>query len=310
MTSLVRRLVTRGALVPALDPVVRDAMLAIARARRRDHAPSRDNADALYRRHGSVRPLLLGHRGAMARAPENTLGAFRAALDDGADGVELDTQLSADGVAIVLHDDTLDRTTALTGKPIRHAADELDAIDAGSWFTGWRAFEKVPRLVEALDAVGRDNVVNVELKGPTPFHLGLERRVLDVVRDRCHPAALGPGGVIVSSFHPAQLLAIRTLAPSVPIGLLVSARSVLPLRTGWAAAALLPDAIHPPASLVDGGFVAAAHQAGMRVNVWSIRDVDDAARLLELGVDGLIVDDVAPVAALFRERGYSTSVSR
>ncbi len=297
MTSLVRRLVKRP-WAPQLDPIVRDAMLTVARARRREHPASQAATEALYRRCGSVRPLLLGHRGAMARAPENTLGAFRAAVDDGADGFELDVQLTADGVPVVLHDDTLDRTTDLSGKPIRYAADELDDADAGSWLPGWPR-EKVPRLAEVFDALGAGHVVNVELKGPTPLTLGLERRVLDVIR------AHADAGVIVSSFHPAQLLAIRMLAPEVPIGLLVSPHSMLPLRTGWAAAALLPDAIHPPSSLIDGGFIAMAHQAGMRVHAWAVGGDEDTARLLDLGVDGLIVDDVAATAAVYRDRGYS-----
>src|ERR1041384_5902104 len=173
MTSLVRRLVKRP-WAPSFDPIVRDAMLAIARSRRRDNAPSRAATDALYRRGNAVRPLLLGHRGAMARAPENTLGSFQAAVDDGGDGVELDVQLSADAVPVVLHDDLLDRTTNLVGKPIRFGADELDDADAGSWFANgaWKPREKIPRLDEVFARIGRGNVVNVELKGPTPLTLG------------------------------------------------------------------------------------------------------------------------------------------
>jgi glycerophosphoryl diester phosphodiesterase len=201
----------------------------------------------------------------------------------------------------VLHDDTLDRTTNLRGKPLRFAADELDEADAGSWFEGWKQPEKVPRLDEVLAGVGARNVVNVELKGPTPYSLGLERRALASIR--AHPDA----SVIVSSFHPAQLLAVRRFAPHVPVGLLVSGDSLLPLRTAWAAPLILPDAIHPPANLVDGGFVARAHQAGMRVNAWAVDGARDAERLLALGVDGLIVDDVAAVAAVFRAHGYVMS---
>ena len=237
----------------------------------------------------------------MARAPENTLGAFNAAIADGADGIELDTQLTADAVAIVLHDDTLDRTTNLKGSPIRRSADELDDADAGTWFGAWGK-EKVPRLTEVFAALPAGSIINVELKGPTPLSLGLERRVLDVIR--AHPQV----HAIVSSFHPAQLLAVRTLAPTVPIGLLVDANSLLPLRTAWAAPFLMPDAIHPPAHVVDGGFVAAAHQAGMRVNAWAVADVADAERLLDLGVDGLIVDDVRSVADAMGARGYSRSL--
>lgn len=268
----------------ALDTPLLELALGAARAQ----GPAQERLARFYARsngRGGERPLLLGHRGASARAPENTLGAFQAALDDGGDGVELDVQLTADAVPVVLHDDTLNRTSNLRGSPIRHEARELDEADAGSWFPGWGK-EKVPRLAEVLAAMPAGAVVNVELKGPTPRGLGLERRVLDVLE--AYPAVQ----VIVSSFHPAQLLELRALSPSVPLGLLWHERSLLPLRTGWAVPFVRPEAIHPQRSLVDGNLVAAAHRAGIRVHVWDVKTAADAATLLELGVDGLIVDDV------------------
>ena len=297
-TSLVRRLAQRPWLT-VFDPLLREAALTLAAARKANNArPSRAAIDALYRRGHHVRPLLLGHRGAMARAPENTLAAFQAALSDGGDGVELDVQLTADAVPIVLHDDTLDRTTTLRGQPIRFEASELDACDAGAWFPGWTAREKVPRLSEVFAALPAGSVVNVELKGPTPLTLGLERRVLEVIR--AHPSI----HVVVSSFHPAQLLAVRVLAPDVPIGLLFAGDNLWPLRTAWAAPVLMPDALHPHAALVDAALVARAHRAGMRVHVWGVASSDDADRLLALGVDALIVNDVKAIAAVFAAHGH------
>lgn len=299
-SSLVRRLVKQPWLT-TLDPLVREAALTIATARRgAGPRPSSAATDALYRRgdpSNAPRALLLGHRGAMARAPENTLGAFRAAIDDGGDGVELDVQLTADAVPVVLHDDTLDRTTTLRGHPIRFEASELDACDAGSWFPGWTDDEKVPRLAEVFQLLPASSVVNVELKGPTPLTLGLERRTLEVIRD--HPQIQ----VVVSSFHPAQLLAVRTFAPEIPIGLLFAGDNLLPLRTAWAAPVLMPDALHPHSALVDRALVDGAHQAGMRVHVWGVSGESDADRLLALGVDGLIVDDVRAIARVFSSRG-------
>jgi glycerophosphoryl diester phosphodiesterase len=283
----------------ALDPALRRLVLEAAR-RRRTEGLARGRLDALYQTDDGVRPLLLGHRGAMAYAPENTLGAFRAALLDGANGFELDVQLSADAVPVVLHDDTLDRTSKRTGKPVRYEAAELDDIDVGTWFGSW-AFEKVPRLLETFELAHALRpyraVINVELKGPTPLSLGLERRVVEAVRryaDRVR--------VIVSSFHPAQLLAVQQLAPEIPTALLLAKNSVMPLRTGWAAPLLMPDALHPPSAMVDAGFVAAAHQAGMRVHAWAVADADDAMRLVSLGVDGLIVDDVRDIRAALDHR--------
>lgn len=279
-----------GPWLRAFDPL----MLALSVAAARAGGPARERMERWYR-HGA-QPLLFGHRGASARAPENTLGAFAAAYADGGDGVELDVQLSADAVPVVLHDDTLDRTSDLRGSPIRHEARELDEADAGSWFTGWGR-EKVPRLAEVLAATPSGAVVNVELKGPTPRVLGLERRVVEVLR------AFPGVEVLISSFHPAQLLEVRALAPSLPLALLWHEHSLLPLRTGWAAPFLRPEALHPQSSLVDAELVAAAHRAGMRVHVWGVRDDADAERLLTLGVDGLIVDDVRATRRLLDRHG-------
>ena len=280
-----------------MDPVLLRTALALAHARKRGgRHPSQDAIDAFY---VEGRPLLLGHRGAMARSPENTLGAFRAALSDGGRGVELDVQLSGDSVPIVLHDDTLDRTSAVRGRPTHFDAAELDEVDVGTWFTGWGR-EKVPRLAEVFASMPEGSVVNVELKGPTPAWAGLEARVVEVIRrfPRVH--------AIVSSFHPAQLLALREIDVDIPTALLIAEDALLPLRTAWAAPFLAPDAIHPPARLVDAGFMRAAREGDLRVHAWAVRDDREAERLLDLGVDGLIVDDVAGAATLFRRR-YGSS---
>jgi glycerophosphoryl diester phosphodiesterase len=275
-----------------LDPLLREAAIH-ATALRAMAAPStqksRATLDAIYARG----PVLLGHRGAKARAPENTLGAFQAALDDGGHGVELDTTLAGDSVPIVIHDDTLDRTTDATGKPSDYDADELAHVDAGSWFSGW-GFEPVPRLDEVFRRMPDGAVVNVEIKGPSPGFISLERHVVDVIRAHWPRVQ-----VIVSSFHPAQLLEVRRVAPDLPIGLLLADDALLPLRTAWTAPLLVPDALHPPASIVTPSLVKACKDAGVRLNVWAVRDEHEAARLLAMGVDGLIVDDVKSCAPLF-----------
>jgi glycerophosphoryl diester phosphodiesterase len=276
----------------ALDPLLRQAAVGVTAERMKRpsaHEAARSALAALYARG----PVLLGHRGAKARAPENTLGAFQAALDDGADGVELDTTLAGDSTPIVLHDDTLDRTTNATGKPTDHDAAELAAIDAGSWFPGW-GFEPVPRLHEVFERMPDGAIVNVELKGPSPAFVSLERRVIDVIR--AHRPRIQ---VIVSSFHPAQLLEVRRLAPELPIGLLFAKDGLLPLRTAWSAPLLVPDALHPPAAAVTPAFVKACRRAGLRLNVWAVQDAQEAERLLAWGVDGLIVDDVKSCAPYF-----------
>jgi glycerophosphoryl diester phosphodiesterase len=294
LTRLARSAVS-GRWSAPLDPLLRQVAMRTTSALGGMVGTSSSSKAALEAMDATGKPLLLGHRGAMARAPENTLGAFAAALADGAHGVELDVTLSGDSVPIVLHDDTLDRTTNVLGKPSDFDADELASLDAASWFPrGWPHPEGVPRLDDVLRAMPDGAVVNVELKGPSPAWVGLERRVVDVIRahtPRVH--------VIVSSFHPAQLLEVRRIDPALPIGVLLWPKSLLPLRTGLAVPLLGADAVHPPASLVDAAFMAAARAAGLRVHVWDVRTPQDGQRLLGLGVDALIVDDVAAHAPLF-----------
>ena len=294
MTSTLSRLAKgalRGRWSAPIDPLLRQVALRSTAliGRGRSSPSARDTLS-----HFPPGPLLLGHRGAKARAPENTLGAFQAALDDGGHGVELDVTLSGDSVPIVLHDDTLDRTTDVFGKPSDFDADELGVLDAASWFGAWPRPEGVPRLEDVFRAMPDGAVVNVELKGPSPAWVGLERRVIDVIRAHEHRLH-----IIVSSFHPAQLLEVRRLAPRIPIGVLLWPEALLPLRTAWAVPLLGADAVHPPSSLVDQTFVNAARAAGLRVHVWNVVDLNDARRLMNLGVDALIVDDVAAHAPLF-----------
>lgn len=290
---IVRKALAAERLKP-FDDDVRAGVLRLVRAVKRLRRGDAEEALAAFY---PGRPLVFGHRGAMARAPENTIGAFRAALDDGGDGFELDTQLAADDVAIVLHDDTLDRTTTGRGTPLDQPSSALRALDAGTWFGAeWRD-ERVPTLDEALAAAPDGKVVNIEIKGPSPSRRPLERVVVDAIRR--HVPRIR---VVVSSFHPQQLFLVRRLDPSIPLGLLVDPNDLWPLRTLWPAAVVLPEALHPPSSIVDQELVAAAHKAGMRLHVWAVRDDADAERLLGLGVDGLIVDDVKATRAVMERR--------
>lgn len=260
-------------------------------------------------------PLLLGHRGARDHAVENTLDAFGLAISFGADGVELDVRLSADGIPVVVHDETVDRTMVGLGRVCEMTAEELthlqprgrgeQAAQPPEDATAPSYSRGVPTLAAVLEQMPRGTVVNIEMKGPTARADGLERRVVEVIalhRERLR--------LLVSSFHPAQLLYLRELDASIPIGLLVEPEQNAWLRSGFAALALRPEAFHPPSQMVTRDLVKRAHATGMRVHAWGVRDADDADRLLECGVDALIVDDVPAVAARLGRRLRSTVSSR
>lgn len=220
---------------------------------------------------------VIGHRGASATHPENTLGAFQAAADQGAQGIELDVRRTADDVLVVFHDAHL-----ANGKVIR----ELGAAELPSF---------VPTLAEALE-VCSDLWVNIEIKNlpedpDYDTEHGLSIAVAGLVA-----AFDAADRVIVSSFDIGSVERIRDTDPSIPLGWLV---------WGQADPASLINrvvdhgfqAIHPHDLLVDAGFVSRAKDAGLEVNVWTVDDPDRARDLAELGVDGIITNAPGTIVA-------------
>jgi glycerophosphoryl diester phosphodiesterase len=235
----------------------------------------------MWGRRPARKPLVVGHRGASALAPENTLEAFRQARADGADGVELDVLACATGEVVVFHDDDLRR---LAKRPERIGDLSLAAIREIPLAIGGR----IPTLEEALEACD-PMLVNVEIKAggvPVAGLAALVERVAAVV-DRS-----GAGGrVLVSSFSPLAVRMWKRRTPSVPAGLLFEAEAPLPLRRAWLAPWLRPAALHPEAVLCNPGRVAGWHARGYAVNVWTVDDPARLRALRDMGVDGIITND-------------------
>jgi glycerophosphoryl diester phosphodiesterase len=240
-------------------------------------------------RPSQFRPLILAHRGASRRAPENTMAAFRLAAQLGADGLELDVQLTSDGEVVVMHDSTLNRTSNGHGRVLDWPLAGLRVLDAGGWYAPEFAGEPIPTLAEVLHELGPRLVLNVELK-TTLFGGGLEAEVVRLVED----AGLGER-VILSSFDPLALWRVRRLNPHLATGLLYAPDSPLYIRGRWLQALARPAALHPRWDTLDGPGVAAAHRQGLAVRPWTCDDPDGLRRLIEWGVDAIItnVPDVA-----------------
>jgi glycerophosphoryl diester phosphodiesterase len=225
---------------------------------------------------------VIAHRGASRIAPENTLAAFQAAADMGADAIELDAKLSSDGAVVVHHDLTLDRTTNGT-EASPHAALTDQALDAGAKFNP-DSGERIPSLNEVFEALGRRVLINIELKNYESVFDRLAEAVVRVVRRHGLERR-----VLLSSFNPFALWTARRLAPDVPKGLLV-----WPGQKGWMQATLRRltafEAYHPQDSMTDRVTIADQHAQGRRVNVWTVNDVGRMRELLLLGCDGLITD--------------------
>ncbi|MEP7199675.1 MAG: glycerophosphodiester phosphodiesterase family protein, partial [Chloroflexota bacterium] len=170
----------------------------------------------------SARPLNLGHRGALSLAPENTLAAFAVAREVGADGVEFDVQLSADGQLVIIHDDTVDRTSDGHGLVNALTLAELKRLDVGRWFGAQFAGERIPTLQDVFDLLGRQMLLNIEIKSKSGVTTddgdnGLIAKVVECVQRN------GMGDcVLISSFNFASLRRVRQLDPTLRIGALYS----------------------------------------------------------------------------------------
>lgn len=227
------------------------------------------------------RPLVIGHRGASADAPENTIAAFELALQHGADGIELDVHLSGDGQPVVIHDFTLERTTDGAGPVGGHSVRELKRLDAGGWRDRRFRGQRVQTLQEVLERFRDRARFWVELKGGAALYPGIEERVVSMIEiydvvDR----------VVVQSFDHAAIARVRGLNPDVPVGALV-AQSPLDaglLRRG------ATNAICPGAHLVTEDVLAKIRRAELDCYVWTVNEPAQMDRLIEWGVSGIITD--------------------
>jgi glycerophosphoryl diester phosphodiesterase len=229
------------------------------------------------------RPLNFAHRGAEHEAPANTLVAFERAAALGADGIELDAQLTKDGEVVVIHDYALESTTDGRGLVAAKTLAELKELDAGSWFAPAFAGHQIPTLQEVIDAVGDRLLLNIELKTNSLRDDGLPAAVVRRVEENglCER-------VILSSFNPVALRRLRQLNPGIPAGLLYSTRGSPFVRWRWLRAWVQPGALHPCHTLVDDTYVQWAKGQGYRVNVWAVKDADEMRRVVALGVDVII----------------------
>jgi glycerophosphoryl diester phosphodiesterase len=219
-------------------------------------------------------PLIIAHRGASADAPENTLAAFALALDQAADGLEFDAQLSADGHLVVFHDSTVARMTGQSGKVADLSLAALRALPLADG-------QVIPTLAEVLESFGRQLLYNIEVKDFGWRNRGTETAVADTILS--HQLE---DYVLVSSFNPLALRRLRAVLPArVPLALI---RSRGWLKYGY----LLADgrADHPSHTLVDTAYMAWAKKRGYLVNVWTVDDPQEAARLMDSGVNGLITN--------------------
>jgi glycerophosphoryl diester phosphodiesterase len=222
-----------------------------------------------------MKPKIIAHRGASAAAPENTIAAFQLALDLQADGIELDVMLTADKQLVVIHDDTVDRTTNGSGRVADMTLEEIRALDAGEG-------EKVPTLSEVLDAFGGKLLINIELKNYTSIFDTLPVEVSKLIESYGLIE-----NVLISSFNPFNISRVRRRIPDAKLGLITQPEQA----QHWIWRFFEYDSLHPYFKDVDAILVSALHARNRKVNAWTVDDPKEIKRLVDLQVDGIITND-------------------
>lgn len=236
------------------------------------------------------RPFIIGHRGASAEAPENTLAAFALAQAQSADGIEFDVQLSADGWPVVIHDFTLDRTTSGQGRVSDYSLVDLKKMDAGSG-------ETIPTLAEVFEQCGSDFLYNIELKSASYHNRDLVTAVADTIKTHQLNRQ-----ILISSFNP---FIIKQAKQKFPKNMMIA--HLWQQKGGRFKQTLIPvTADHPLAERVDESYMAWARQRPLRVHVWTVDEVTEAHRLANLGVQAIITNQPQKIReGLYEDQGHS-----
>jgi len=247
------------------------------------------------------RPLIVAHRGASAFAPENTLAAFRRAMEDGADGIEFDVRLAKDGVAVVFHDPTLNRTARRDGRISNYTSVELANLDIGSWFNQVDrkradpafAAEGVPTLAEALQLL-RDfkGLIYIELKCREAETERLTRAVCTILEES--PLA---AKIIIKSFKMAVILRMSSLCPAVRRAALFAPKIMTILRKEKHLVSIAEefgaDELSLHYSLVTKKLMEKARRRNLPVNIWTADNPRWIKRGIKLGLNAIITNDPA-----------------
>lgn len=231
-----------------------------------------------------MRPLVIGHRGAMALAPENTLASFELALAQGADGVECDVHLTRDGQVVVMHDFSLERTTNGKGAIAEKTLSDLAELDAGSWFGSEFVGERVPTLDQFLAVLQREAarrehppIAVIELKAGSGRYPGIEKAVVEAVR-----RAQWSAHTVLISFDHVAIQETKRLAPEISAGILYHAA---PIDAPAMARAALADVLGPSRELLNAEAVERAQASGLQVFVWTALTPAHARQLAAMGVE-------------------------
>lgn len=231
---------------------------------------------------------IIAHRGANRHAPQNTVPAFKKALEIGCDGFENDIHLTADGHIVVCHNHTVDDTSNGSGKISEKTLAELRSLDFGSYFDKSFAGTKIPTLSEFLELCGGLDIINIEIKAPEKPN-DIAAKTIDMVK------AFGLlDSLLISSFSEEILLECKRYEPAVKTALLYCDNSPaydeISRNPVEYVKRLGCSAVHPHYSEVDEAYIKAFHSAGIAVNPWTVDDEQTIKSFASWGCDSVITD--------------------
>lgn len=251
--------------------------------------------------------LLIAHRGASAIAPEHTLASYQMAVDMGADYIEIDLQMTKDGVLVALHDDTVDRTTDGSGKVAEMDLADIKKLDVGSWFNAENPDRakaeyvgiQVPTLEEIFTAFGDSTNYYIETKQPDKSE-GMEERLLELLDQfELLDESLPEGKVIVQSFSSDSLTAIHELDGDIPlIQLIDNSEKLTPSLEAFELYREYAVGIGASYRNADEAYIAAAREAGLWVHLFVVDELAEGKKLKSLGANGIFTNDIDAVRSL------------
>lgn len=221
------------------------------------------------------------HRGFSGKYPENTMLAFEKAIEAGADGIELDVQLTKDGEVVIIHDETIDRTTNGKGEVISYTYEELSEFDASYIYIGKVGFNKIPTLKEYFELIKDTNIItNIELKTGINEYIGIEKKVLDLIKKYNLSEK-----VIISSFNHYSILRMKKLAPELKYGLLSETWII---NAGKYTKDLGVECYHPHFANMTEEIVKEIKSYGIEINTFTVNKEKQIYDMLDKGIDIII----------------------
>ena len=221
------------------------------------------------------------HRGFSGKYPENTMLAFRKAVEEGVDGVELDVQLTKDGEVVIIHDETIDRTTDGKGLVVSYTYDELRKFDASFKFRGQCGFNPIPTLREYFELVKDKNLVtNIELKTGLNEYFGIEEKVWKLIEEYKLEDR-----VLISSFNHYSVLRMKSIAPNLKYGLLTETWII---NAGKYTKDVGVECYHPHFFSMTAENVKELKEHNIEINVYTVNEEKDIRDMIEKGIDIVI----------------------